>query len=77
MIILGIFALFCKQLKILFEAIFKRHNSLLTRHLKQTSFDLCFLSNLSMLSIKDKFAFSQIQLCLLTNEKIFQISFEI
>ena len=45
--------------------------------LKQTSFDLCFLSNLSMLSIKDKFAFSQIQLCLLTNEKIFQISFEI
>ena len=30
MIILGIFALFCKQLKNLFEAIFKRHNSLLT-----------------------------------------------
>lgn len=60
MIILGIFALLCKQLKILFEAIFKRHNSLFTRRLKQTSFDLSFLSNLSMLSIKDKFAFSQI-----------------
>ena len=60
MIILGIFALFCKQLKILFEAIYNRHNSLLTRRLKQASFDLSFLSNLSMLSTKDKFAFSQI-----------------
>ena len=77
MIILGIFVHISKQLKILFEAIFKRHNSLLTRRLKQASFDLSFLSNLSMLSIKDKFAFFQIQLCLLTNEKIFQISFEI
>lgn len=34
MIILGIFALFCKQLKILFEAISKRHNSLLIKRLK-------------------------------------------
>ena len=60
MIILVFFALFCKQLKILLKAIFKRHNSLFTRRLKQTSFDLSFLANLSMLSGKDKFAFPQI-----------------
>ena len=60
MIILVFLLFLSKYLKIVIEAIFKRHNSLLTRSLKQASFDLCFISNLSMLSGKDKFAFSQI-----------------
>lgn len=48
---------FGKYLKLVIEAIFNRHNSLFIKLLKQSSFGLCLLSNLSMLSIKDKFAF--------------------
>ncbi len=51
---------FGKYLKLVIEAIFNRHNSLFIRLLKQSSFGLCLLSNPSMLSIKDKFAFFQI-----------------
>jgi len=51
---------FGKYLKLVIEAIFNRHNSLFIRLLKQSSFGLCLLSNLSMPSIKDKFAFFQI-----------------
>ncbi len=51
---------FGKYLKIVIEAIFNRHNSLFIKLLKQSSFDLCFLPNLPMLSIKDKFDFFQI-----------------
>ena len=60
MIILVFLLFLGKYLKIVIEAIFNRHNSLFTKLLKQSSFSLCFLSNLSMLSIKDKFDFFQI-----------------
>lgn len=60
MIILVFLLFLGKYLKIVIEAIFNRHNSLFIKRLKQSSFDLCFLSNLSMLSIKDKFDFFQI-----------------
>lgn len=60
MIILVFLLFFGKYLKIVIEAIFNRHNSLFIKLLKQDSFGLCLLSNLSMLSIKDKFAFFQI-----------------
>lgn len=60
MIILVFLLFFGKYLKIVIEAIFNRHNSLFIKLLKQSSFGLCLLSNLSMLSIKDKFAFFQI-----------------
>lgn len=57
MIILVFLLFFGKYLKIVIEAIFNRHNSLFIKLLKQSSFGLCLLSNLSMLSIKDKFTF--------------------
>lgn len=60
MIILVFLLFFGKYLKIVIEAIFNRHNSLFIKLLKQSSFGLCLLSNLSMLSIKDKFDFFQI-----------------
>lgn len=60
MIILVFLLFLGKYLKIVIEAIYNRHNSLFIKLLKQSSIDLCFLSNLSMLSIKDKFDFFQI-----------------
>ena len=60
MIILVFLLFLGKYLKIVIAAIFNRHNSLFIKLLKQSSFGLCFLSNLSMLSIKDKFDFTQI-----------------
>ena len=60
MIILVFLLFLGKYLKIVIEAIFNRHNSLFTKLLKQSSFGLCFLSNLSILSIKNKFDFFQI-----------------